>query len=260
MKNCVYRFIDCDNNIIYIGKAKNLNNRLCKNRHRGEGHLPKVAYDSVIKVEYTQFNNRNDVSDAEKYYINKFNPKYNYNYTDLDEIDNNSNLDSKEWHIFWEGNIEEKQFEELISRYGKNKYIIFQSNIKLKDYILIRALKNNSKIDGYKSFLKDNIDKDYIERYLDWNTDIMDEIILKERLIYNEINSIKESLSYEFKHLNIYFDYRVDDSKEVDTIEEAKFLMQHEYDIGRNLFYITCDVSGKTTYFNEVLSVLIKCK
>ena len=28
MKNCVYRFLNKDNEIIYVGKAKNLKNRL----------------------------------------------------------------------------------------------------------------------------------------------------------------------------------------------------------------------------------------
>ena len=42
LKNCVYRFLDKNNNIIYVGKAKNLKSRL--NSHN---HLSEKCYDEI---------------------------------------------------------------------------------------------------------------------------------------------------------------------------------------------------------------------
>ena len=39
MKNCVYRFLNKDNEIIYIGKTKDLDNRI-----KTHEHLPKECY------------------------------------------------------------------------------------------------------------------------------------------------------------------------------------------------------------------------
>ena len=42
MKNCVYRFINKENEIIYIGKSKNLEKRL-----KGHDHLPNKCYEEI---------------------------------------------------------------------------------------------------------------------------------------------------------------------------------------------------------------------
>lgn len=43
----VYKFLDKNDNILYVGKAKELLRRL-----NGHNHLPKECYDSVEKIEY----------------------------------------------------------------------------------------------------------------------------------------------------------------------------------------------------------------
>lgn len=70
--NCVYRFLDINNEIIYIGKAKNLDTRL-----KTHTHLLAECYDNIHKIEYITFNNEAEMSTAEIYYINKYKPKYN---------------------------------------------------------------------------------------------------------------------------------------------------------------------------------------
>lgn len=70
--NCVYRFLNINNEIIYIGKAKNLKERL-----RGHTHLSKECYTNTHKIQYITFNNEADMSTAEIYYINKYKPEYN---------------------------------------------------------------------------------------------------------------------------------------------------------------------------------------
>jgi excinuclease UvrABC nuclease subunit len=70
--NCIYRFLNDSNEIIYIGKSKNLKHRL-----QEHNHLPKECYKECRKIEYTMFNTEYDMDLAERYYIPKFKPKYN---------------------------------------------------------------------------------------------------------------------------------------------------------------------------------------
>lgn len=72
MKNCIYRFLNKDNEIIYIGKAKDLKQRL--NSH---SHLPQECYDEIIKIEYVSLNTMDEADIAERYLISKVKPKYN---------------------------------------------------------------------------------------------------------------------------------------------------------------------------------------
>lgn len=72
MKNCVYRFLNKDNEIIYIGKTKDLDNRI-----KTHEHLPKECYLERYKIEYCTFETEDDMDFAERYFVPKYNPKYN---------------------------------------------------------------------------------------------------------------------------------------------------------------------------------------
>lgn len=86
----VYRFTNSNNEIIYIGKAKDL-----KNRISNHNHLPKQCYEERVKIEYIICLNDDESSIYERYLINKLSPKYNTQY------DNKSGfsfeLPEKEW-------------------------------------------------------------------------------------------------------------------------------------------------------------------
>lgn len=68
----VYRFLNKENEIIYIGKTKELNKRLSNH-----SHLSKECYSEIKYIEYIKLLNYDEMSIYERYYINKFNPKYN---------------------------------------------------------------------------------------------------------------------------------------------------------------------------------------
>lgn len=72
MKNCIYRFINKENEIIYIGKAKDL-----KSRIKNHNHLTEECYSEVAFIEYATFDTEHEMDFAERYYIQKINPKYN---------------------------------------------------------------------------------------------------------------------------------------------------------------------------------------
>ena len=75
-KSYVYRFIDKDKKIIYVGKSNNLDRRYGQHFKKG-GHLPKECYNSVWKMEYIKVDSELNALLLETYYINKYRPKYN---------------------------------------------------------------------------------------------------------------------------------------------------------------------------------------
>lgn len=64
----VYRFLDKEKNIIYVGKSK----RELEQRFKGHAHLPAACYDLTYKIEYIECATESDMSIKEIYYINKF--------------------------------------------------------------------------------------------------------------------------------------------------------------------------------------------
>ena len=72
MNNYVYKFINRNGEIIYIGKTKNLESRI--NNHN---HLDPNCYKELDCIMYATFNTEHEMDFAERYYIQKINPKYN---------------------------------------------------------------------------------------------------------------------------------------------------------------------------------------
>lgn len=72
MKNCIYKFMNRDGEVIYIGKAKDLKNRLSNHKH-----LPEECYEELAYIMYASFDTEYEMDFAELYYIDKIFPKYN---------------------------------------------------------------------------------------------------------------------------------------------------------------------------------------
>lgn len=64
----VYRFLDRNGNIIYVGKSK----QVLEQRFRGHSHLPDDCYEMTYEIEYIECATESDMSIKEIYYINKF--------------------------------------------------------------------------------------------------------------------------------------------------------------------------------------------
>ena len=93
----IYRFISCDNNIIYVGKTSQaLDKRI--GQHFTKGHLPKECYCSIAKIEYQKYKTEADALVMETYYITKYNPRYNklQKSKDLPTL----NLDIQDWKLY----------------------------------------------------------------------------------------------------------------------------------------------------------------
>lgn len=72
----VYRFKNEENEIIYVGKTKNLEQRI-RTHFGNQGHLPEECYKEVRKIEFLVFEKESLMGIKELYYIAKFQPKYN---------------------------------------------------------------------------------------------------------------------------------------------------------------------------------------
>jgi excinuclease UvrABC nuclease subunit len=59
IKNCVYKFIDENGLVIYVGKSKNLKTRLLS--HKRSPHLAKSVYAKVRQIEYISYSKYLDV-------------------------------------------------------------------------------------------------------------------------------------------------------------------------------------------------------
>lgn len=72
----VYRLLDEDNNILYIGKSRQMKQRIA-NHLRGKSNIPKECREKIKKVEFLEFINECDMNIFEIYAISYFNPPYN---------------------------------------------------------------------------------------------------------------------------------------------------------------------------------------
>lgn len=95
MENCVYRFLNINNEIIYIGKAKHLRQRLATH-----SHLPSECYEECVRIEYVSFETEQDMDYAEKYFIPKFKPKYNVALGEREITFDIPDLDDANWVVF----------------------------------------------------------------------------------------------------------------------------------------------------------------
>lgn len=75
----VYRFIDSENTIIYVGKAKNLKNRLASyfGDKKHQTHKTRIMVRNADHFEYTIVETETDALLLESTLIKKFQPRYN---------------------------------------------------------------------------------------------------------------------------------------------------------------------------------------
>lgn len=74
----VYKFFDINNKIIYIGKAKNLKNRVSSYfNNKLHDSKTQVLVSNINKFEFVVVNNENDALLLESNLIKQFQPKYN---------------------------------------------------------------------------------------------------------------------------------------------------------------------------------------
>ena len=206
MKNCVYRFLDKDNNIIYIGKAKNLKNRL-----NGHNHLSKECYEERKKIEYVSFKNENDMDFAERYFICKESPKYNEVLSNKPISINVTSLDVISWEVYdketYKKDVAKKNKEKSyvnlnyisvelmelrVKRMAINDFINTGSfNGKHLDVLNKELAKVNLKINDMEKeemskLIKSGMSEDLAKIFIEYNT------YDKEKIINDKIKNIED--------------------------------------------------------------------
>lgn len=83
--NFVYKFLNEDNEVIYVGKTSNLPVRLAHHLSKSNSHLPEEARSEISKVQYMVIGLTSLMDIKEIYYINLYKPKYNQKYLYSDE-------------------------------------------------------------------------------------------------------------------------------------------------------------------------------
>lgn len=83
LKGYVYRFLNKNEEIIYIGSCGDLYKRL--RQHFEHGHLGDYCYNQVLYVDYAEFRSRTEAYMYEQYEITEYQPEFNDN-GKIDEI------------------------------------------------------------------------------------------------------------------------------------------------------------------------------
>jgi len=148
----VYRFLDKDDNIIYVGKTTNIHQRIF-------GHISKaisinknenqlLMYPNVYKIEYCQVLSDYHMNIYEMHYICKYNPAFNINY----KTNNQKLFDLPE--LDWKLYIFNLFIKDRIEFYYR---ITDDKNINVKD-----KLKND--IDFYNQWIEVYFKTNFIHR------------------------------------------------------------------------------------------------
>ncbi|CEN21235.1 GIY-YIG nuclease family protein [Paraclostridium sordellii] len=208
MENCVYRFKDKYNNIIYIGKALELTSRLFN-------HEKLKSHENIVDtIDFISFDTKPEMDFAEKYYISKYKPKLNVHYIDIEnkimpfEI---NILDKKEFTEI-EGY---KQLKDFLNKNFKDKYIEIPLSVDLNEYLMFLGILKFSSYEEYEN-------QYFYDKVCSMGNDFLDKIMMKTyeifegydslafdfQLTYKTVDIVKENLilsNFDIKELTINF-------------------------------------------------------
>lgn len=133
--NVVYRFLDKERNVLYVGKTQSLPRRVI--RHiSNSSHLPKECIDAIDKIEFMTTSSTVLMDIKEMYYINLYKPKYNFCYVKGETFIINDFLHDewKDISLYKElpldfGDVENisniRQWRSIFVRKRNNSYIVY---------------------------------------------------------------------------------------------------------------------------------------
>lgn len=71
----VYRFLNKNFEVIYVGRTVNIKKRM--SQHFTKGHLPSECYKQVARIDYLELETKADMNIVELYFIGKYRPEFN---------------------------------------------------------------------------------------------------------------------------------------------------------------------------------------
>lgn len=142
MKYYIYRFLNKDNEIIYVGKARNILNRIGS----AHNHLPKECYNETCKIEYMCFDTEGEILLAERYFIAKTKPKYNTDLKHLDIKMTISEFENREWIVFNRKEIVKKRKDERKEAIRAKKEKELREKEELRKQELLNQIDTNKSV------------------------------------------------------------------------------------------------------------------
>lgn len=164
MSYYVYRFVDANHKIIYVGRTNDLSTRM--STHFGKnGHLPKACYQQVHRIDYLQVETKNDMKIKELYYISRYRPLFNT--VDTGEVSFELNEPADAWVMMDDANASLLKDISLLEK--RNKAI--ESKIETLESEKINLVKKVntrkkqiSELEKYVRYLEEkSVEKDFVE-------------------------------------------------------------------------------------------------
>lgn len=189
MENCVYRFKDKNNTIIYIGKAIDLKQRL-------SNHEKLKNYEDIVNsIDYTRFNTKSEMDFAEKYFISRYKPKLNIQNIDIENKKMPFEID-----ILNKKNFTEikgyNQLKEFISKNYKDGYIEIPLHIDLNEYLMFLGVLQFSSNEQYEN-------EWFYDKVCSTGDKVLNKIWLKAHEIFDEYDSLAFDFILTYKTIDI---------------------------------------------------------
>lgn len=146
--NYVYKFINYYDEIIYVGKTRDIKTRM--RQHFSEGHLPQECYDSVKEIKYAEVGiSQYDAEVIETILINELKPQYN---TDKVFMERSELSSFKSGNLEWKNIYIEKTDFSLRVLFNKPKLDVFNTNLTDIERCTSLICYNINKIQYNKGF------------------------------------------------------------------------------------------------------------
>lgn len=187
-KYYIYKFLNDDQEVLYVGKTTNLKDRMFKHFH--SGHLSPECYSEVSSIRYIECKTDLEMTIKEIYFIDKYKPKYNSVFVNDESMDPIKEFDD----IKWDKEYKRKKQTNII-----NKDLINTNDInKLKNEIITlnRILTETS-----REFMKATNDLEWY-KYLAFR---YKELLLENKIDIQKIKNIENYtywMTYNKKHNN----------------------------------------------------------
>lgn len=134
MRNCVYRFFNKEDEIIYVGRTSQGVKKRMKEHFNSHGHLDPVCYKNVHKINYCTFQTSAETKIYEIYLINKYKPIYNTADKEHKNLKIDIDISNLKWIDLEFVSEEEKTLEEKDNTISMLRNNLHQEQIKRSEY------------------------------------------------------------------------------------------------------------------------------
>lgn len=210
MSYYVYRFLNSNNEVIYVGKTNDLDRRMKQQHFTNAGNLTMEEYGEVNEVEYITLKTRIDMDIKELYYINTWKPKFNRK----DKIEESIALElavADEWLKYDESTTVDKTKSNYVNKLEKE-------NKELKEKI--RRLEDLLKIKNPKSIYSHIVTNDEYKPSMVCDMLNIKSVSLKKYSLILESNGYQ--IKRNHKNFRVYCDY------DINVLKIMLYINKHE--------------------------------